>query len=448
MLSPFKVRTCAAVLLTAFFAITLASNAFSLCLAVDNAEALAEQAMASAAFVGVVAVLAGFSWRYVNGVILRPLREAAEHVDRIAAGDLSRDIDARGANEIGSLLVSLARMQLSLGRTIMQVRLGVEAITIGSREISVGNSDLSGRTEQQAASLQQTAASMEELASTVKQNADNARQANQLAGSASDAADRGGNAVDKVMGTMKQISASSREVADIVGVIDGIAFQTNILALNAAVEAARAGEQGKGFAVVAAEVRSLAQRSSQAAKEIKGLIGESASRVVAGAGDVERAGEMMREIVGSVKRVADIMGEIAAASVEQSTGIEQVNLAVSQMDVTTQQNASLVEQAAACASSLSDQTRQLTDAVAAFTLPAQPTPARATPRATAVTGATKTGATKSPRAAPLRVRPPVSSSAASAAPRVAPVAPVTTPAAARLTSMPKEPPANDEWESF
>jgi len=246
------------------------------------------------------------------------------------------------------------------------VRRGVDEINVGSREISAGNTDLSSRTEQQAASLEETAASMEQLASTVKQNADNARQANQLAASASDVAERGGSAVSEVVSTMQGISASSRKISEIVSVIDGIAFQTNILALNAAVEAARAGEQGKGFAVVAGEVRSLAQRSAQAAKEIKGLIEDSVTKVGAGSQQVERAGATMQEIVASVKRVTDIMGEISAASEEQSSGIDQVNRAVSQMDEVTQQNAALVEEAAAAAGSLQDQAHRLAEAVAVF----------------------------------------------------------------------------------
>ena len=303
---------------------------------------------------------------YLNRAVLRPLREAGRHFDRIAAGDLTTRLDARSDNEIGVLLGALKRMQESLTRTVSAVRRGVDEINVGSREISAGNTDLSSRTEQQAASLEETAASMEELASTVKQNADNARQANQLAASASDVAQRGGSAVSEVVSTMEGISASSRKISEIVSVIDGIAFQTNILALNAAVEAARAGEQGKGFAVVAGEVRSLAQRSAQAAKEIKALIEDSVSKVGAGSQQVERAGATMQEIVASVKRVTDIMGEIASASQEQSSGIEQVNRAVSQMDSVTQQNAALVEQAAAAAGSLEEQARRLSDAVAVF----------------------------------------------------------------------------------
>ncbi|MFJ0456264.1 methyl-accepting chemotaxis protein [Bordetella bronchiseptica] len=299
-------------------------------------------------------------------LVVRPLKEAGQHFDKIAAGDLTARVEVRNSNEIGQLFAALKRMQESLTRTVATVRRGVDEINVGSREISAGNTDLSSRTEEQAASLEETAASMEELASTVKQNADNARQANQLAASASDVAERGGSAVSEVVSTMDGISASSRKISEIVSVIDGIAFQTNILALNAAVEAARAGEQGKGFAVVAGEVRSLAQRSAQAAKEIKVLIEDSVDKVGTGSQQVERAGATMQEIVASVKRVTDIMGEISAASDEQSSGIEQVNRAVSQMDEVTQQNAALVEEAAAAAGSLQEQAQRLAEAVAVF----------------------------------------------------------------------------------
>ncbi|OZI78063.1 methyl-accepting chemotaxis protein, partial [Bordetella genomosp. 2] len=309
----------------------------------------------SAVMVALSLVLAVVCWAFMQRGVLRPLRHAGQHFDKIAAGDLTARVEVRNNNEIGQLMAALKRMQENLARTVSQVRRGVDEINVGAREISAGNTDLSSRTEQQAASLEETAASMEELASTVKQNADNARQANQLAASASDVAERGGAAVSEVVSTMEDISASSRKISEIVSVIDGIAFQTNILALNAAVEAARAGEQGKGFAVVAGEVRSLAQRSAQAAKEIKVLIEDSVSKVGTGSQQVERAGATMQEIVASVKRVTDIMGEISAASEEQSGGIDQVNRAVSQMDEVTQQNAALVEEAAAAAGSLQEQ---------------------------------------------------------------------------------------------
>ncbi|WP_334163288.1 methyl-accepting chemotaxis protein, partial [Achromobacter insolitus] len=328
------------------------------------------QAATMAVVYAVLAVVIVAVWLaaflFMNRVVLRPLRAVSESFDKIAGGDLTVRVEVSSTNEIGTLMAAVKRMQESLTRTVSAVRRGVDEINVGSREISAGNTDLSSRTEEQAASLEETAASMEQLASTVKQNADNARQANQLAASASDVAERGGSAVSEVVDTMQEISASSRKISEIVSVIDGIAFQTNILALNAAVEAARAGEQGKGFAVVAGEVRSLAQRSAQAAKEIKGLIEDSVAKVGAGSQQVERAGATMQEIVASVKRVTDIMGEISAASEEQSSGIDQVNRAVSQMDEVTQQNAALVEEAAAAAGSLQEQAERLAEAVAVF----------------------------------------------------------------------------------
>ncbi len=315
---------------------------------------------------GLTVLVALGCWMFMNRTVLRPLGEAVSHFGRIAAGDMTGWVEVRSSNEIGQLFSGIRRMQEALTRTVAKVRSGVEEINVGAREIADGNNDLSSRTEQQAASLEETAASMEQLASTVKQNADNARQANTLASSASAVAVKGGDVVAEVVGTMEGISTSSRKIAEIVGVIDSIAFQTNILALNAAVEAARAGEQGKGFAVVAAEVRSLAQRSAQAAREIKGLIDDSVSKVAAGSTQVEAAGQTMQEIVASVRRVSDIIGEIAAASQEQSTGIDQVNKAVSQMDEVTQQNAALVEQAAAAAGALQSQAQSLAEAVDVF----------------------------------------------------------------------------------
>jgi len=298
--------------------------------------------------------------------IVKPLDDAVLHFDKIAAGDLSGQISAGDKTETGKLFAALRNMQTSLVKTVTAVRQGAESIDVGSREIAAGNIDLSSRTEQQAASLEETASSMGELTSTVKQNADNARQANQLALSASEIAGRGGEVVGQVVQKMENISESSRKIADIISVIDGIAFQTNILALNAAVEAARAGEQGRGFAVVASEVRSLAQRSASAAKEIKGLIEASAGHVASGAELVGQAGQTMTDVVTAVKRVTDIMGEISSASEEQSAGIEEVNRALSEMDSVTQHNAALVEEAAAAAGSLEEQAHRLNEVVAIF----------------------------------------------------------------------------------
>jgi len=308
-----------------------------------------------------------FAWR-VTLSITRPLARAVKAAENVAQGDLGQHIEATSRDETGRLLHALQDMQERLARAVRAIRHGAETISTASGQITAGNADLSSRTEEQAASLEETAASMEELASTVKQNADNAREANHLAASASEIAQRGGAAVSAVVDTMREISAGSRKISEIVSVIDGIAFQTNILALNAAVEAARAGEQGKGFAVVAGEVRSLAQRSAQAAREVKTLIEESAAKVGQGAGEVEGAGATMQEIVGAVRHVTDIMGEIAAASHEQASGIDQVNRAVAQMDEVTQQNAALVEEAAAAAGSMQDQARELVRAVGVFRL--------------------------------------------------------------------------------
>jgi methyl-accepting chemotaxis protein len=300
--------------------------------------------------------------------IVVPIRGAVASARRIAEGDLTGQLPAPGRDEIGALVSAVADMQTSLGEVVGNVRRNSESVATASAEIAQGNQDLSQRTEQQAAALQETAASMEQLSSTVKQNADNARQANQLALSASTVAIQGGEVVGQVVDTMKGIDDSSKKIAEIIGVIDSIAFQTNILALNAAVEAARAGEQGRGFAVVASEVRSLAGRSADAAKEIKALIHASVERVEQGTALVDRAGATMTEVVSSIKRVTDIMGEISAASSEQSARVAQVGEAVGQMDQTTQQNAALVEQSAAAAESLRGQARQLVDAVAIFKL--------------------------------------------------------------------------------
>ncbi|MBS0879228.1 Tar ligand binding domain-containing protein [Pantoea sp. JGM49] len=307
-------------------------------------------------------------WSGMRNVLIRPLKQSIDHIRHIARGDLTQQIDVSMRNEMGELLSSLQHMQQELANTVRTVRDGSDAIYTGASEIAMGNNDLSSRTEQQAASLEETAASMEQLTATVKQNAENARQASQLALTASETAQHGGKVVDGVVTTMKEITGSSKKIADIISVIDGIAFQTNILALNAAVEAARAGEQGRGFAVVAGEVRSLAQRSAQAAKEIKGLIEDSVSRVNTGSVLVESAGETMTNIVNAVTRVTDIMGEIASASDEQSRGIDQVGLAVNEMDRVTQQNAALVEESATAAAALEDQASRLKQSVAVFNI--------------------------------------------------------------------------------
>jgi methyl-accepting chemotaxis protein len=318
---------------------------------------------------GVLAVLLGSAFAYwITRSITNPLRQAVLVAQKVAAGDLTSDIEVRTQDETGQLLQALKDMNTSLAGIVGQVRQGTDTIATASSQIAAGNMDLSSRTEQQASSLEETAASMEELTSTVKQNADNARQANQLAVSASSVAVRGGAVVSQVVDTMGAINTSSRKIVDIIGVIDGIAFQTNILALNAAVEAARAGEQGRGFAVVAAEVRNLAQRSAAAAKEIKVLIDDSVRKVGEGSGQVAQAGKTMEEIVDSVKRVTDIMAEITAASQEQTQGIEQINQAIMQMDQVTQQNAALVEEAAAAAQSLQEQASGLSQVVSVFRL--------------------------------------------------------------------------------
>jgi len=300
--------------------------------------------------------------------ISRPLEAAVKIARGVAAGDLTQQINVRSMDETGQLMQALKDMNASLVKVVGEVRHGTDTIATASSQIAAGNMDLSSRTEEQASSLEETAASMEELTSTVKQNADNARQANQLAESASGVAVKGGQVVAQVVDTMSAINASSKKIVDIIGVIDGIAFQTNILALNAAVEAARAGEQGRGFAVVAAEVRNLAQRSAAAAKEIKTLIGDSVDKVEEGSQQVAQAGKTMEEIVSSVKRVTDIMAEISVASQEQTSGIEQINQAITQMDQVTQQNAALVEEAAAAAASLQEQASGLSEVVSVFKL--------------------------------------------------------------------------------
>ena len=368
--------------------------------------------------------------------ITAPLARAVEVADRVSGGDLTAHIDVDSSDETGQLLSALQRMQQSLVRTVSVVRQNSESVASASAQIASGNNDLSARTEQQASALEETAASMEELGSTVRQNADNARTANQLAMNASTVAAQGGEVVAEVVETMKGINASSNKIADIISVIDGIAFQTNILALNAAVEAARAGEQGRGFAVVAGEVRSLAQRSAEAAKEIKSLITASVERVEQGSALVDKAGATMTEVVTAIRRVTDIMGEISAASSEQSAGVGQVGEAVTQMDQATQQNAALVEEMAAAAASLNTQAGELVHAVAVFQLDANAPAARASVPAAKVATAAPQGALNRARA----VAKPASAPRA-AAPRALPVA--------KAPTAPATPKANnDDWESF
>jgi methyl-accepting chemotaxis protein len=316
-----------------------------------------------------VALLAGLTIAYlIQRSVAHPLWRAVAVAERVADGDLTQSIESTSTDEVGQLLAALGRMNGSLVGIVTTLKSSAEGVSLGSSEIASGNLDLSGRTETQASALQQTAASMEQLSATVRQNADNARQASQLASGASEVAVRGGDVVGQVVTTMKGINDSSKKIADITAVIDGIAFQTNILALNAAVEAARAGEQGRGFAVVASEVRSLAQRSAAAAKEIKSLIATSVERVDQGTSLVDQAGSTMTEVVSAIRRVADIVGEISSASVEQSAGVVQVGQAITQMDQATQQNAALVEQSAAAAENLKQQAQQLVQAVSAFKL--------------------------------------------------------------------------------
>src|SRR5471030_121394 len=305
---------------------------------------------------------------FLTRSIIRPLGTAVQVAESVAAGDLTTEIRVTSSDETGQLMQGLKNMNENLLRIVTEVRSGTQAISSASSQIAAGNLDLSSRTEEQASSLEETASAMEQITATVKQNAENARQANQLAAQASRVAVEGGEVVGQVVSTMEGINVSSRKIVDIISVIDGIAFQTNILALNAAVEAARAGEQGRGFAVVASEVRNLAQRSAAAAKEIKLLIDDSVGKVDAGSKLVDAAGATMHEVVGSIGRVAGIMKEISRASEEQAAGIEQVNHAVAEMDGATQQNAALVEQAAAAAQSMQQQSVRLADIVGVFKL--------------------------------------------------------------------------------
>ena len=387
--------------------------------------------------------LGGAIW--LSRQIVTSMAQAVDVAKEVAGGNLAVPITVNGKDECAMMMQSLHDMQANLSSLVINVRHGSEGVATASAEIAQGNNDLSARTEQQASALEETAASMEELSSTVKQNADSARQANQLAQSASSVAVQGGKVVDQVVETMKGINESSRKISDIISVIDGIAFQTNILALNAAVEAARAGEQGRGFAVVASEVRSLAGRSAEAAKEIKSLINASVERVEHGTALVDQAGTTMTEVVDSIRRVTDIMGEISAASNEQSMGVAQVGEAVMQMDQATQQNAALVEEMAAAASSLKGQAQDLVQVVAAFKVdggssPGRP-PTRAVARAPLASKPAQTlrkpGA-PAPKLASTPTSPAKPAAAATALPK-----PVTT---AKAKSTPTG--GDDDWETF
>jgi methyl-accepting chemotaxis protein len=380
----------------------------------------------------------------------RNLRGTSDVAGKLADGDLDVRFAIDTRDELGELAHSLDRMREAFAKMIGDIRKTSESVSVASSEIAQGNADLSTRTEQQAGSLQQTAASMEQLSATVKNNANTARQANQLAASASQVAARGGEAVGRVVSTMTEIQASSRKIAEIIGVIDGIAFQTNILALNAAVEAARAGEQGRGFAVVAGEVRNLAQRSAQAAREIKQLISDSVQKVDSGSRQVTEAGQTMRDIVDQVKRVADLIGEITSATLEQDSGIGQVNTAVNELDQMTQQNAALVEQSAAAAESLKMQATRLAQAVAIFKLGRQETvqaiaQAKATSQAAIKTNsparsASSPAASNPPAAGNRTARAQTPKPGSQALPGATPPAPRTPPAA--------KPSSNDDWEEF
>ncbi len=392
----------------------------------------------------------------INRGILRTIggdpAKAAEVANRIAHGDLTPNIETAPGDQ-SSLLFAVRSMRDSLLSTIANIKTSADTIATASQEIASGNLDLSGRTEQQAGSIEETASAMEELTATVKQNADNARQANQLAESASEVAIQGGSVVGQVVQTMEGITDSSRKIADIIGVIDGIAFQTNILALNAAVEAARAGEQGRGFAVVASEVRSLAQRSASAAKEIKTLIDDSVAKVDTGSKLVEQAGATMTEVVASVRRVTDIVGEISSASQEQSAGIAEVGRAITQMDEGTQQNAALVEQAAAAAQSLQDQAATLAGLVGRFQTDGSQ--ARTVQAAAPASASAKPAARPAAAAAPRKPAAAPAARAVIAAPKAAPAKPAAAPKAEATTAKPAAKPSRlpagedeGDWETF
>ncbi|WP_321860983.1 methyl-accepting chemotaxis protein [Burkholderia cenocepacia] len=410
----------------------------------------AESVFETMRVLSIVVLLAGIgaavlSWLTLSRAIGRPIADALSHFDAIAAGDLRRPIVVDRRDEMGRLLEGLAKMQRGLVDTVRTMRGGSESIATAARQIAAGNIDLSSRTEEQASALQETASSMEQLTGTVKQNADNARQASSLAANASEIANKGNTVVGQVVGTMGEINDSSAKIADIIAIIEGIAFQTNILALNAAVEAARAGEEGRGFAVVAGEVRSLAQRSSSAAKEIKALIDASVERIRTGSTLVDEAGRTMSDVIGAVQRVTDIMGEIAAASEEQSSGIDQVARAVTQMDEVTQQNAALVEEAAAAAQSLEEQAARLRETAAVFQLDDEA--ARAGTVVAVARPAPRAPSAPAPAPAPAAAR--VERDAAPK--RAAAATPARKPAAASAASAPAPAAATaggDDWETF
>ena len=402
----------------------------------------------------IILVGLGLIWVIPRSVIA-PVQQAVALAHSIAKGDLTHPVTITGKDELSDLLGNLEQMQTRLASVVSNVRQGSQAVALSSAEIAQGNNDLSSRTESQASALQQTAASMEELSATVRQNADNARQANQLAMSASTVAVQGGDAVTQVVETMKGINEASRRISDIISVIDGIAFQTNILALNAAVEAARAGDQGRGFAVVASEVRALAGRSAEAAKEIKMLINTSVERVEQGSVLVDRAGSTMSEVVSAIRRVTDIMGEISAASGEQSLGVSQVGEAVTQMDQATQQNAALVEEMAASASSLKSQAHDLVQVVAVFKLGGDEARfANLAPMQTGVTARAVVAAPSRVQAAPARAKavnaPAVAKRLASAKPATAGQAAPAKPASPAAGAKPVAAPAagDEDWETF
>jgi len=417
---------------------------------VDEVQAVArKEAVIAISSVALLALLCMVGIELLVRRLQARLNQASQVMEAVASGDLSHVVDAGAQDEVGRLLTQVSGMQTRLAQLVRQIRASTDSISTASSEIATGNQDLSARTEQTASNLQQCASSMEELTGTVKQSADSARQANQLASSAAEVAARGGAVVSQVVSTMDDINSSSKKIADIIGVIDGIAFQTNILALNAAVEAARAGEQGRGFAVVAGEVRNLAQRSAQAAKEIKGLIGASVEKVESGSKLVADAGKTMQEIVGSVQRVTDIIGEITAAASEQSDGIGQVNASVVQLDQMTQQNAALVEESAAAAASLKSQAASLAQVVGAFKLDAaKAAPVGATAHEAAAHQAIGRARVEASKAVAAK---PVSTASTSFTPSAQP-----KPAAAPAVTAPEPKPApraasnahDDEWETF